>query len=89
MFWSHKPSRQEPYAESRNGLYRIAITPHGHDDDGNEVYQYTAFVKVGSGGKVDKIWDRLGDISTDAEYVKKLCVSHSRTNPNAKRSRKR
>lgn len=78
MFWVKKPTESSPYAESKGGKYRIAVTKSTCRETGEATFKYTAFKNVGPGGAFDKVWDMLGDPSDNADDVKKRCVSDDR-----------
>lgn len=67
MFWAKKPTRKSPYAESRDGNYRIALSFHKRDTP-EEVIKYTPFYRN----------QQIGQPSTDPKQAKRICLSHSR-----------
>ena len=67
MFWAKKPTREEPYAESRDGNYRIAVTFFKRDTP-EQVIKYTPFFRN----------QQIGQPTTSADEAKRICLSHSR-----------
>lgn len=61
MFWAKKPTKNEPYAESACGNYRIAVTRH------DNVFKYTPFFKG----------ERMCGWFTNADDAKRICENHS------------